>query len=127
MKLQRIIMLLLVLAPFNVLYAQDASDCIFLGYEEKEWEGSGRQTLKNTCNVKIEVAWCHNNADKNFKDGLCGSNGKYFPKKVTIKPGETYSNFYSLPASGRIIYGACTGGYGSIITDGYSNGRYACK
>ena len=46
--------------------AQNATRCINLG------SNSNSKTLRNTCNRKVEVVWCHNSSKRGVKSGRCG-------------------------------------------------------
>ena len=100
--------------------AQNATRCINLG------SNSNSKTLRNTCNRKVEIIWCHNSSKRGVKSGRCGRKGKVHQKHSVLKPGQIKSNRYSLPRGARISHGACFGGYYSTKTRGSSR-SFTCK
>ena len=112
----------------QVSLASNAKNCVSVGYHKSEYGPSNdSQTLTNNCSSKIEVDWCHNNDAKRYKDGRCGRNGKYYQKHHVLKPREVKKNQYSLPSTGTIYFGACSGGYYSTETKEWNDGTYRCK
>ncbi len=117
---------LILLACCSGANAGNATHCISVGYTQGEYGLEG-QTLKNTCDRKIEVVWCHKNNIKKHKSGRCGNKGRFYQKRYALEPGEVKSNYYSLPSKGLINYGACTGGNYSTETNGRSDAKFNCK
>ena len=78
--------------------------------------GSGPRsaTLKNTCDTKILVAWCHNSNQRSSQRSRCGRNGRHYQQHAVLRPGERKANQYTLPKGARISYGACYGSYSSM-------------
>ena len=113
------IALFLFAISISSVHAGNAQQCVSVGST-----GSG-QTLTNNCNQQIEVVWCHDNGMAKHSDSKCGQGGKFYQKHDVLAPGEVKSNSYTLPASGTIYYGACTGGYYSTKQSG--GGSYSCK
>jgi len=103
-----------------------ATNCIDVGWNEGRYDNDG-QTLENNCSRKVEVMWCHNNDERKYRKSRCGRDGRYYQKHVVLQAGEIKSNQYTLPPSGRISYGACYGGYGSIDDKTSSSSSFNCR
>lgn len=99
--------------------AKSANRCVQIG------SGSRSATLKNVCNRKIHVIWCHNSSQRKHRGSKCGRKGKFFQQESVLKPGQKKENQYSLPLSARIRYGACFGGY--YTTKQTTGGNFRCK
>ncbi|HET8731209.1 MAG TPA: hypothetical protein VFM34_08890 [Moraxellaceae bacterium] len=113
-------LLSLLLLCSGIAAADNAASCISLGRTEKG------QSLRNTCNLKVIVFWCHQADTPEDRRGHCGFDGKFYRKAVTLEPGQVEANPYGLPAAGDISFGACFGGYWDYTaTD--NEGGYSCR
>jgi len=103
-----------------IAHAGDAKHCVRVG------SSASAQTLKNVCNQKIEVVWCHDKDKRGYRDGLCKEDGRFHLEHTVLEAGEMKDNRYSLPQGATIRYGACMGSYYTTKQQGMSGG-YNCK
>lgn len=110
----------LLLSCMRPVFADDARKCVELGATPQA------QSIRNICEVPVFVFWCHDSADKTYRDGRCDAGTKFYKKQWVFKPGQTDSNPYSEPPGSTLTFGACAGGYASrVLTD--DKGAYRCK
>lgn len=113
-------LLLYLLVISGPALAENAEQCLQFGTTERG------QSIKNVCGEDIVIIWCHDFNKQGYRDGLCGSNNKFYQYNKLLKPGAIDENYYTLPANAHISTGACFGSYGSYkYTD--KIGGYLCK
>jgi hypothetical protein len=115
--LQRLAVPFLVLLLFSAIpfqaRADNAEDCIKIVGVTPPVAGDPTrrsQIMKNVCDRSVGVMWCHEEGGKELPQAfpsVCRLNGKFYHQRRLMKPGETYDNYFSLPANGRIHLAAC--------------------
>lgn len=110
--------LVLLILSINV-YAEDALECVEVG------KGERSQFIFNTCDVEVEVIWCHDLKDPGYGRGLCGYQKKYYQKQAVLQPSEQKQNYFSLPFESTLYIAACKGGHYSTSQIGIDGG-YLC-
>ena len=115
------VLLVLALSTISILgYAEDALECVEVG------KGERSQTIFNTCDVEVEVIWCHNRKDPGYGRGLCGYQETYYQKQAVLQPGEQKQNYFSLPFDSTLYIAACKGGHYTTRESGMEGG-YLCN
>jgi hypothetical protein len=109
----------------------DASNCvrIYSGVLNSH-DGGEQLIMENTCNYKIDVAWCNVGVGKN--QAGCGTGPKYYRQNRSLEPGAKYTNRFSLILGKRQHFAACpfykggSFGYYGGIKSFSGDGSFGC-
>ncbi len=108
----------------------NAAQCLSFGFKKGSSASYDSQTITNTCSFVVYVLRCHTPSTRagtaSTQCNATGS-GRFYQQFGWIKPGETVSNFYSLPAATTIWYGACAGGNLPSGKEVSLTGDYTCS
>lgn len=73
--------------------------------------GTGQRrshVIKNICDREIGVLYCHTyTGAPGTNDSACGDGGRHFQQRISLRPGQIHSNYFSQPADSRVVWAAC--------------------
>jgi hypothetical protein len=81
-----------------------------------------RQSLTNSCDYPISLAWCHSPVAGG--DAECGKRGRFYQQIINLAPQAYRDSIYAMPPNSVIYFGVCPGENALRQT---TNGAYICK